>query len=96
MYTVDTGISWFSQKEEWKGLKAFGKCEGIVTTKGKKKRETRYFISSLTDVKRFAEAVRNHWSIENNLHWCLAVIFRDDGCPVLEKIQPGTLQLSGV
>ena len=39
----------------------------------------RYFISSLRlGVKRFAAAVRGHWAIENTLHWCLDVTFRED------------------
>ena len=41
--------------------------------------EVRHFLSSLPlGVKRFAEAVRNHWRIENTLHWCLDVTFRED------------------
>jgi Transposase DDE domain len=30
------------------------------------------------DAKRFADAVRGHWSIENQLHWILDVGFRED------------------
>lgn len=26
----------------------------------------------------FADSVRKHWSIENQLHWCLDVIFREN------------------
>ncbi len=37
--------------------------------------DTRYFLSSVTDVERFAYAVRKHWAIENQLHWRLDVIF---------------------
>ena len=29
-------------------------------------------------MKEFAYAVRKHWSIENQLHWCLDVIFGED------------------
>jgi predicted transposase YbfD/YdcC len=41
--------------------------------------ETRFYISSMDlKVKAFAEAVRGHWSIENELHWQLDVTFGED------------------
>ena len=41
--------------------------------------EVRYYISSLeVDVKRFARAVRSHWSIENTCHWSLDMTYRED------------------
>lgn len=41
--------------------------------------ETRYYISSATLTARAAaEAVREHWGIENRLHWVLDVDFNDD------------------
>jgi len=40
--------------------------------------EIRYFVTSLTEVGEFAYAVRKHWGIENQLHWCLDVVFRED------------------
>jgi predicted transposase YbfD/YdcC len=47
---------------------------------GKLTIEKRYFISSIAaDVKVFANAVRCHWGIENELHWRLDVVFREDG-----------------
>ena len=52
---------WFEQKKEWKKLAAFGMVESIVTRKGKESHEKRYFITSVTDVKRFADGVRSHW-----------------------------------
>ncbi len=39
---------------------------------------TRYFITSLTDINEFADSVRKHWSIENQLYWCLDVIYGED------------------
>ena len=53
-------------------------CERIVWSKGKERTEKRYFITSLTDEERFGAGVRSHWAIENNLHWCLDVLFHDD------------------
>ena len=46
---------------------------------GKSSDEARYFISSLpAKVKRLAGAVRQHWGIENGLHWVLDVAFNED------------------
>jgi predicted transposase YbfD/YdcC len=48
-------------------------------TTGKTSDEVRYFISSLpAKVKRLAAAVRQHWGIENGLHWVLDVAFNED------------------
>ncbi len=49
-----------------------------VAEKGEARKYTRYFIKSLTDLHEFADYVRKHWSTENQLHWCLYVIFRED------------------
>jgi predicted transposase YbfD/YdcC len=46
---------------------------------GKSSEEVRYFLSSLpAKVKRLARAVRQHWGIENGLHWVLDVAFNED------------------
>jgi predicted transposase YbfD/YdcC len=47
--------------------------------------DTRYFLSSVTDVERFAYAVRKHWAIENRLHWCLDIIFDEDASRARKK-----------
>ena len=47
---------------------------------------TRYFITSLTDVREFAYAVRKHWLVENQLHWCLDVIFREDATRARKRL----------
>lgn len=54
--------------------------QSSVEEKGNIREETRYFITSLTDVQVFAKAVRSHWGIENSLHWCLDVAFNEDKC----------------
>jgi predicted transposase YbfD/YdcC len=35
-------------------------------------------VSIGDDVKKFAHAVREHWGVENRLHWCLDVVFGED------------------
>jgi predicted transposase YbfD/YdcC len=48
-------------------------------TTGKVSEDVRYFLSSLpAKVKRLAKAVRQHWGIENGLHWVLDVAFNED------------------
>jgi predicted transposase YbfD/YdcC len=65
--------------ELWKGLKSIGVAISAFVRDGKETIERRYYISSLpVGVKRFAHAVRSHWSIENACHWCLDVTFRED------------------
>ena len=46
---------------------------------GRIEAEVRYFLSSCPDDPAvLVAAIRRHWSIENNLHWVLDVVFRDD------------------
>ncbi len=47
--------------------------------KGEKNEEVRYFISSIKDNVIFiSKSIRDHWGIENKLHWSLDVAFRED------------------
>ena len=78
VYRLLTDTSWLEQKNEWRGLNALGMVKSVVTEKGETHEFTRYFITSLTNIDEFADSVRKHWSIENQLHWCLDVIFRED------------------
>lgn len=75
-------IDWLNLRHpDWKNLNSIIMIESIRDFKNKNKIETsvRFYISSLeADAVKIANSVRNHWSIENNLHWSMDVIFRDD------------------
>ena len=67
----------------WQGLKALGMALSNTLRNGKVCTEVRYYIlSKYVSAKRFAAAVRSHWSIENRLHWQLDVTFQEDHCRV--------------
>jgi predicted transposase YbfD/YdcC len=72
--------------ELWKGLHTIGVVTSQCTRDGKETIETRYYISSLgLGVKRFANAVRSHWGIENSCHWSLDFTFREDESRIREN-----------
>lgn len=65
--------------QRWKDLKAIGIAITDVDREGKNHVEVRYYImSQFMSAERFADAVRGHWSIENQLHWQLDVSFSED------------------
>ena len=72
-------IEWFADRQEWEGLRSVGVVEARRQINGQESVERRYYLSSLrTDVGKFARAVRGHWSVENQLHWVLDVVFGED------------------
>ncbi len=81
---VTEDIEWLEQKAEWVGLKSIIMVEAKREVIGMEPTvERRYFISSLAVTARQAiKAVRGHWKVENQLHWCLDVGFREDACRI--------------
>lgn len=65
--------------ERWPDLKSFAVIASERTIKGKTTLEYRFYISSLpADAVQINRGVRQHWRVENNLHWCMDVAFGDD------------------
>jgi len=80
-YWLETDIGFLDgipERERWVNLNAVGMVKTAVEKKGEVVFEVRYFVTSLTDANEFARCVREHWGIENSLHWCLDVGFRED------------------
>lgn len=92
-YYLLTDLSWLEEQKDWYGLKALGMVKSTVTRSGTTSTDTRYFISSVTDLDRFAYAVRKHWAVENQLHWCLDVIFDEDSCRAKKDMSPLNLNV---
>jgi predicted transposase YbfD/YdcC len=76
---VTEHIDWLEEKSKWKGLKSIGMVVSERTIDNITTTERRYYISSLPAVATvFSDAVRQHWSVENQLHWVLDVTFNED------------------
>ena len=92
-YYLETDVSWLPQSAEWAGLKSVGMVKSCVFRNGKSTNATRYYITSLSDIEEFAYSVREHWAIENKLHWGLDVIFREDSDIVKKDNAPLNLNI---
>lgn len=76
-----TDLSHIEQADQWKNLKTYIEIQTEVYHKSSQKttRDKRHYISSqLNTAKCFLKATRNHWLIENKLHWSLDVILKED------------------
>lgn len=66
---------------EWADVKTAVQISYTHTNKttGEVKTEIRFFITSLKpDAQKIAQAIREHWHIENKLHWVLDVVYKED------------------
>ena len=90
-YWITDEIAWLTQKKNWPGLTSIGMVEydQVKKSTGENLVERRFFITSLAaKAIPFAHAVREHWGIENGLHWCLDVAFDEDNCRVRKDAAP--------
>jgi predicted transposase YbfD/YdcC len=74
-------LSLVEKAAEWPSLRSLVRIEAerFHKVSGLTERETRYYITSLApDAKRLNGAIRQHWGIENKLHWVLDVAFGED------------------
>lgn len=80
-------IKWLQDRHDWPGLASVVLIESTRTINGQSNTERRYYISSHPgkNAQRLSTLIRNHWKIENSLHWVLDVCFNEDSCRVRNK-----------
>lgn len=74
-------LTHLSEASQWKGLNSIIKIEteSYLKSENKTRTETRYYITSKsTTAEKHLKFSRNHWAVENNLHWSLDVILQED------------------
>jgi predicted transposase YbfD/YdcC len=84
-HTVSRAVDWIASERSYPGAPRFPDIATIAMVESRIERgdkietERRSYISSRAlSAERFADAVRSHWAIENNLHWTLDVTFHED------------------
>ena len=77
--TVSADIAWLQEYHRWPGLAAVGKLTRSRETAAKTTIETAYYLlSAVLSAARFNEVIREHWGVENRLHWRLDVVMNED------------------
>ena len=76
---VSSDIEWLQKDHQWPGLAAIGKVVRIREAPDKTSTETAYYLlSKALAAEHFNEVVRQHWGVENRLHWRLDVVMNED------------------
>ncbi|KPQ09839.1 MAG: transposase [Saliniramus fredricksonii] len=88
-YTVIHDVEWLRERHDWPGLKGIVVVESQREIDGTTARQTRLYITSLTlGASAVGPMIRDHWAIENSLHWVMDMVFRDDECRVRTENAP--------
>lgn len=85
-YVVVRHVEGIRDRTLWARLTTVGMCCSERTVQGKTSTEVRYFIGSRRmGARRYGQVLRDHWRIENSLHWQLDVVFDEDGSRVQKR-----------
>jgi len=95
-YYITSDVGWYAEETEWKDLRSFGMVRKTTKKKnGETVVEDRHYICSIegNDAELFEHAVRDHWGVENLLHWHLDFTFQDDKNTSMERTGAKNLQI---
>ncbi len=82
------------EAQEWVGWKTIVVVERTRHLWNKTTHEIQFYLSSLpADSPRIAAAIRQHWGVENALHWVLDVTFHEDECRIRSLHAPHNMTL---
>ncbi len=79
-------------QEQWCGLQTIVVVERIRHLWNKTTREVQFYLSSLpANASLLGKIIRQHWGIENPVHWVLDVTFNEDYCRIRSGHSPHNL-----
>lgn len=85
-YYQTEDVKWYFDRKKWEKLNSIGLVKKTIDNGKETKVEYRYYISSLfLNIELFSKAIRNHWSVENKLHWHLDFTFKQDDNTTVNK-----------
>ena len=85
-YYFTNDIKWINNINKWKGIKSIGCAKKYYNNKLV---EERYFISDIDSkyAEQLSNVIRSEWHIENNLHWYLDTVFKEDSNSYIRESQ---------
>ena len=82
------------KQAQWSGLQTIVKVVRTRHLWNKTQKEVMFYLSSLPpEAQQLGNAIRQHWSIENQLHWVLDVTFGEDACRIRTGHAPENMAL---
>src|SRR5437667_954617 len=85
-HVVIHDVEGLRDRAAWPEATTVGICHCDRSVAGKVSSEVHYFIGSRRmGVRKYAQVLRNHWGIENNLHWQLDISFGEDHSRIQDR-----------
>lgn len=82
------------KQAQWSGLQTIIQVVRTRHLWNKTTQEVMFYLSSLPpNAQQLGKAIRQHWSIENQLHWVLDVTFGEDACRIRTGNAPENIAL---
>ncbi|WP_375453042.1 ISAs1 family transposase [uncultured Nostoc sp.] len=95
VYTVPVSqLPVLHEQDLWAGLTTVVMVVRSIQHCNKTTNEVQFYISSLaSDAHKVGSAIRQHWGIENSVHWTLDVTFHEDKCRIRSLHSPQNFAL---
>uniref|UniRef100_UPI0035C99E4B ISAs1 family transposase n=1 Tax=uncultured Nostoc sp. TaxID=340711 RepID=UPI0035C99E4B len=95
VYTVSVSqLPILHEQDLWAGLTTVVMVVRSIQHWNQTSYEVQFYISSLaSDANKIGSAIRQHWEIENSVHWTLDVTFNEDECRIRSLHSPQNFAL---
>jgi predicted transposase YbfD/YdcC len=95
VYTVPISqLPTLYEQDDWVGLTTVVMIVRSIQHGNKITNEVQFYITSLiSDASKIGSTIRQHWGIENSVHWTLDVTFHEDECRIRSLHSPQNFAL---